>query len=108
MTIKIAILSFKERENIMELKGQVILDDETMDKLKEQIREEVINDIKENGNYSSEIEEYMNDCNFEYYIKMIEHTIDNVIKNTNKEDIHFESGWKAWNRLMTLKSLFSI
>ncbi len=92
----------------MELKGQVILDDETMDKLKKQIREEVINEIKEDGNYSSEIEEYMNSCNFENYMRMIELTIDNVIKNTNKEDIHFESGWKAWNRLVTLKSLFSI
>lgn len=92
----------------MELKGQVILDDETMDKLKEQVREEVINEIKEYGNYSSEIEEYMNSCNFENYMRMIEVTIDNVIKNTNKEDIHFESGWKSWNRLVTLKSLFSI
>lgn len=54
----------------MELKGQVILDDETMDKLKKQIREEVINEIKEDGNYSSEIEEYMNSCNFENYMRM--------------------------------------
>lgn len=30
----------------MELKGQVILDEETMEKLKCQVRQEVINEIK--------------------------------------------------------------
>ena len=43
----------------MELKGQVILDEDTMDNLKKQIRREVIDEIKENGNYSFEIEKYM-------------------------------------------------
>lgn len=92
----------------MELKGQVILDDETMKKLKEQIREEVIDDIKKNGNYSSEIERYMDDCNFEYYIRMIKNTIDNIIRKTNKEDIHFESGWKAWRQISAIKFLLDI
>lgn len=76
----------------MELKGHVILDEETMEKLKSQIRQEVINDIKEDGNYSSEIEEYLNDFNFKSYLGMIRYTIDNVIYKINKEeDISFSS-----------------
>ena len=42
----------------MELKGQVILDKESMDELKGQIRQEIIDEIKEEGNYSSEYELY--------------------------------------------------
>lgn len=92
----------------MELKGQVILDDETMEKLKEQIREEVINEIKEDGNYSYEIEKYMNGCNYKSYMKMIKCTIDNAINNTNKDDIHFKSDWKEWNQIVAIKSLLNI
>lgn len=97
-----------ERRKYMELRGQITLDEETMSKLKDQIREEVIEDIKENGNYSSEIEKYMNDCSFESYMRMIECTIDNVIKKTNKENIHFNSGWKAYRRILAIKSLMDI
>ena len=79
----------------MELKGQVILDEETMEKLKSQIRQEVINEIKEDGNYSSEIEEYLNDCNFVSYMKMINYTIDNIVSKMAKEDVHFQSDRKA-------------
>ena len=75
----------------MELRGQVILDEKSMDKLKGQIRQEVINEIKEDGNYSSEIEEYLNDCNFVSYMRMIDYTIDNVVSKMDKEDVHFES-----------------
>lgn len=92
----------------MELKGTITLDEDTMEKLREQIREEVIEDIKNNGNYSAEIKKYLNDCSFEYYMRMIECTIENVIKRTNKDDIHFDSGWKAWHRLHAIKSLLEI
>ena len=92
----------------MELKGQVILDEETMKKLKNQIRQEVINDIKEDGNYSSEIEEYLNDCNFKSYMKMIDYTIDNVISKMNKEDICFESDRKAYNQILAVKAMLEI
>lgn len=92
----------------MELKGTVTLDEETMEGLREKIREEVIEDIKNNGNYSSEIEKYLNDCNFESYMRMIECTIENVIKKTSEEDIHFNSGWKTWCRLHAIESLLKI
>lgn len=92
----------------MELKGTVTLDEKTMEELREQIREEVIEDIKENGNYSSEIEKYLNDCNFESYMRMIEYTIENVIERTSEDDIHFDSGWKAWHRLLAIQSLINI
>ena len=92
----------------MELKGQVILDEETMKKLKSQIRQEVINEIKEDGNYSSEIEEYLNDCNFVSYMRMIDYTIDNVVSKMDKEDVHFESDRKAYRQILAIKSILEI
>ena len=92
----------------MELKGTVVLDEEIMKKLKEQIREEVIEDIKNNGNYSSEIEKYLNNCKFDSYMRMIECTIKNIIENTNEKDIHFDSGWREWHRLLAIKSMLDI
>lgn len=92
----------------MELTGQIILDEETMDALKEKIREEIINDIKENGNYFDEIEQYMNDLNFEPYIEMIRSTIDNVISKINKENIRFDSEHRAYHRILAIKALLDI
>lgn len=95
----------------MELKGQVILDEDTMDNLKKQIRREVIDEIKENGNYSFEIEKYMKNCDFESYIRMIENTIQQVIENSYKNDIyveHDQSDRKGWNRIIAIKKLLDI
>ena len=92
----------------MELKGQVILDEETMGKLKGQIRQEVIKEIKEDGNYSSEIEEYLNDCNFTSYMRMIDYTIDNVVSKIDTKDIRFESDRKAYHQILAIKSLLEI
>lgn len=93
----------------MELKGQVILDEETMNNLKSQIRQEVINDIKEDGNYSSEIEQYLNDCDYKSYMKMIDYTIDNVISKIDKEkDISFSSDLKAYNQILAIKAILEI
>lgn len=92
----------------MELRGQVILDEKSMDKLKDQIRQEIIDEIKEEGNYASEIERYMNDCNFESYIGMIICTIDNVISKIDKENIRFNSEEKAYHRILAIKSILDI
>lgn len=74
----------------MELKGQVILDEDTMDNLKKQIRREVIDEIKENGSYSFEIEKYMNNCDFKSYMEMIENTIHQVIKNSYENETYIK------------------
>lgn len=92
----------------MELKGQVILDKESMDELKDQIRQEIIDEIKEEGNYSSEIERYMNDCNYESYMEMIRCTIDNVIAKIDKDNIRFNSERKAYRRILAIKSILDI
>lgn len=92
----------------MELKGQIILDEETMEKLRGQVRQEVINEIKEAGNYSSEIAEYLNDCNFISYMKMINYTIDNVVSKMDKKDVYFESDRKAYRQILTIKSVLEI
>lgn len=92
----------------MELRGRVILDEKSMDKLKDQIRQEIIDEIKEEGNYESEIERYMNDCNFESYMAMIICTIDNVISKIDKENIRFSSEKRAYHRILAIKSILDI
>lgn len=92
----------------MELKGTVTLDEKTMEELREHIREEVINDIKEGGNYFEEIEKYLNDCDFETYMQLITNTLDGVIERTKDEDIRFNSDEKTYNRLLAIKSILNI
>ena len=92
----------------MELKGTVTLDEKTMEELREHIREEVINDIKEGGNYFNEIEKYLNDCDFETYMQLIINTLDGVIERTKDEDIRFNSDEKTYNRLLAIKSILNI
>ena len=92
----------------MELTGQVILDEETMEKLKDRVRHEVINEIKEEGNYSSEIERYLNDCDFKSYVKMIDRTIRKVISKIDKEDMCSESDVKACHQIVAIASLLDI
>lgn len=97
-----------EEENIMKLKGQVILDDDTMNSLKEQIREEVVNEIKENGSYFREALAYMVECDFENYMRLINLTINYIINDTNKENIRFESSKKIYNKLLIIKNILDI
>lgn len=92
----------------MELRGTVMLDDDTMDNLTEQIREEVIEDIKNNGNYSYEIEKYLKDCNFREYVSMIKDTVDYIISKTEKKTIYFDNDKKKWNTLLAISSIFKI
>lgn len=92
----------------MELRGTVTLDDDTMDNLTEQIREEVIEDIKNNGNYSYEIEKYLKDCNFREYVSMIKDTVDYIISKTEKKTIYFDNDKKKWNTLLAISSIFKI
>ena len=92
----------------IKLKGEVILDDESMKELKEKIREEVINDIKEDGNYFCEIEKYLNDCDYKGYVNLIKYTIDNVISKTDENDIAFSNEKKAYTRLLAIKSILNI
>ena len=93
----------------MELVGKVILDNETMESLKSEIRREVIEDIKKSGNYSSEIEKYMNDCDYKSYIRMIRNTIDNIIEKTNENDIDdFGPNHANWKILLAIQNMLQI
>lgn len=91
----------------MELTGKVILDEDTMDMLKEEVREEVIEDIKNNGNYSSEIETYLNDCNIVRYQKILEDTIDNVISNDTCRNSNCAT-MKTYNKLLAIQAILNI
>lgn len=92
----------------MELTGQIILDEKTINALRHQIREEIINEIKEEGNYTSEIVKFMNDCSFEDYIRIIKDTIDHVVRKINKDEIWSGSTLKSYNQILTIKHILEI
>ena len=92
----------------LKLKGDVILDNESMEELKEKIREEVINDIKENGNSFCEIEDFLNVCEYREYIDLIKCTIDDIISKTDINNITFDNEKKAYTRILAIKSILNI
>ena len=92
----------------LKLKGEVILDNESMEELKEKIREEVINDIKENGNRVCEIENFLSVCDYEEYINLIKCTIDDIISKTDINNITFDNEKKAYTRILAIKSILNI
>lgn len=92
----------------MELKGIVTLDEETMEELREKIREEVIEDIKDSGNYSSEIREYLEDCNFKEYMSMIKCTIKQIIEKTTEDDIRFDSDRVVLTKLQVIDTILNL
>lgn len=63
----------------MELKGTVTLDEESMDSLREEIREEVMENIKKNGLYQEEVLRYLNDCDHKTYAKLLSKTLNDVV-----------------------------
>lgn len=92
-----------------ELTGTIKLDEETLETLREEIRREVIEDIRVNGNYSSEIEKYLKDCKYTSYMHMIKSTIDHIIVKTNvEEDVKWDSDAKLWKQLNIIKGILNL
>lgn len=92
----------------MELTGKIILDDTTINELRNQIREEVIEDIKKNGLYLSEAEEILRYCKLNEYVGVVARTIIDVLGNITEEDIRFTSDVKNKYILLAISNILKI
>lgn len=92
----------------IKLTGQIILDDKTMDQLKEHIREEVIEDILTSGAYWDEVEKYLSKCPFGDYLTLIANTIDNAIQNVKPGDLCLPSGQRKYKILTTINGILKL
>lgn len=92
----------------MKLIGEVTLDKESMENLKESVRSDVIADIKSDSLYSEEVKKYLNECDPTSYVKIIESTIDNVLDSIVEDDIAFKSDKRAFKQLSAIRSLLKI
>lgn len=90
----------------MKLIGEVILNEDTMHKLRCSIRAEVIEEIKNNGNTSDEIMRYMVRLNPSEYVNLLITTIMPVL-NTVEDESQFS--WTEEKRdYRTLKAIAAI
>lgn len=92
---------------MIELVGTVVLTNESEEKIRAKIREDVINEIATNGNYSDEIRTYLNKCELGSYYYMIESTIDDMIARTNADELNFDKP-KMLKKLKTIKEIMSM
>lgn len=92
----------------MELHGTVTLDKESMEKLKDKIRKEVIKEIKESGNTENEIELFLRDLSCNTYLRILRDTLCDVLNNTNKSEFRWDYDKKAYDILCIIYSLISI
>lgn len=92
----------------LDLKGTILLDDETMSKLKSKIREEIKEEIKKNGHYYSEIKEFLIDCEFKEYYKLIRLTIDKVIDKIDEDDLNFTDEIMKMRTLKLIRDFINV
>lgn len=93
----------------MELTGKVVLDKESEKALREKIREEIIQDIAENGNYGDEIEKFLLKCGFKSYYIIIRDTINKVLGDVNEDkEIHFQNERDVFKKLQTIQSIINL
>lgn len=92
----------------MELKGTVTLDAETMNSLREEIREEVLQEIKEKGLYFSEVEKYLRECDYNSYAKLLSVTLNEIVNNTDSESITWKEDKRRLQKLQLIKKLWEL
>lgn len=90
------------------LTGRVELDKESMEVLKSEIREEIINDIADNGLLHEEVVKYLKTSDSSTFFNLIHGTIDKSISIGNekeeKNEFHFDDG-KKLKLLKTFKEI---
>lgn len=89
----------------MELKGTVTLDAETMNSLREEIREEVLQEIKEKGLHLIEVERYLRECDYNSYAKLLSATLNEIVNNTDSESIIWKDDKRKFQKLQLIKKL---
>jgi hypothetical protein len=90
-----------------DLKGTVTLDKESEENLREEIRKEIIKEIADSGNYSQEIEIYLNKSSVSVYHGILENTINKLIDRVNEDELHFDDP-KKFRKLKIIKDIISL
>lgn len=93
-----------EKEEL-KLTGQVLLDDESMNKLRESIRKEIIQEIKEDGHYTSEIKQFLNELDAKSYYNMISQTISDIIQKTDPEKFTWSDDQLKFDKLKLMSDI---
>lgn len=92
----------------MELTGSITLDKDTMDELTRSIRGKVVDEIRESGNYGSEIVSYLLDCDYQRYYNMISETINHMMKNVDETSVTWESDKQKLKKLKIIQSIINL
>lgn len=92
----------------IELKGSVVLDEETLEKLKVKIREEVIKEIKTDGYDSNESVDIISSFNHISYYNILYLSIDKILDKTDIKNISFESDKKKYEKLRIIKKILDL
>ena len=92
------------------LTGRVELDKESMEALKSEIREEIINDMAENG-LLEEVIKYLKTSDSSTFFNLVHGTIDKSISIGNekeeKNEFHFDDGTKL-KLLKTFREIMAL
>lgn len=92
----------------MELTGKITLDANTMEELEQSIRSKIIDEIRESGNYSSEIISYPLDCKYKIYYNVIYETINHMLDNVDENDITWSSDREKLKKLKIIQQVMNL
>lgn len=96
----------------MKLTGEVILDTETMDQLKEEIREQVITEIAEKGARICELEQMIDCLPYTRYSALLFNTIfaaaDKVREAQKNGEIKFDDERRACKQILAIESVLAL
>lgn len=98
----------QEEKKELVLSGTVKLDADSMEALRAQVREEVVQNIEDNGIYADEAERYLRKCSYQRYLELIVDTIGVAVKKAEKEDSSWRDDERKKNRLQAIQSLLRL
>ena len=86
--------------------GTVTLDEESLNKLREQIREEVVAEIKDKGFMYDELEKWLLSQNHYDYYSLIKDSINHIVrKDMSIDDIFGQKNINRFKMLCTFRDL---
>lgn len=93
----------------MELHGTVRLDYESMEKLKDEVRKEALNEMKISGTLSDEVESFLSRISCKAYFKIIKNTLGSVLYNTEAlQQLVWDYDQREYKILKAIYDLLSI
>lgn len=85
----------EDEEEKIKLTGEVILDDKTLNALKENVRQEVLLEIRNNGLWDEEVEKFLSEIdNAEGFMNILLRVFPKFLNNIDKEKFHFNDELK--------------